>query len=289
MTLRNVALGSLAILAVAYGVAPWLAERLLPPLLARWGVESSQFSFGYPRWNGVDVKALSLATADTTVAGHDVRISYRLTRLLRGEVEAVDIADLTVRLGRSTATPDASGSFDIASFWTLIPARRVVVRKLDVTNAEPAVAALGTVNFDPEVLQVKLGVESPLLAVPLDVDGAVNPDGRVALTLTERGSTVPLGSLTGVPDRDGHAMAVDGRIALTGRPLASGRCLCRCDGVERQRGNKCERTHRLAATAGGRVEGVRRKGHVQVRTRRRRAARQRSRCTNVRRLHDCQR
>lgn len=220
MTFRRVALGSLTILAVAYGVAPWLAERLLPPLLARWGVESSQFSFGYPRWNGVDVKALSLATADTTVAGHDIRISYRLMRLLGGEVEAVDIGDLTVRLGRSTATPQASGNFDIASFWTLIPARRVVIRKLDIANAEPAVAALGTVNFDPEVLHVKLGVESPLLAVPLDVDGAVNPDGRVALTLTERGSAAPLGSLTGVPDRDGNAMTVDGRIALSGRPLA---------------------------------------------------------------------
>lgn len=220
MTLRRVALGSFAILTVAYGVAPWLAERLLPPLLARWGVESSQFSIGYPRWNGVDVKALSLSTADASVAGHDVRIAYRLTRLLRGEVEAVDIGELTVRLGRSTAAPDASGSFDIASFWTLIPARRVVIRRLDVANAEPAVAALGTVNFDPEVLQVKLGVESPLLAVPLDVNGAVNPDGRVALTLTERGSAAPLGTLTGMPDRDGNAMTVDGRIALSGRPLA---------------------------------------------------------------------
>ena len=84
MTLRRAALGSLLILAVAYGVAPWLAAKLLPPLLARWGVESSQFSFGYPRWNGVDVTALQLATAGTTVTGTNVRVSYRIWRLFRG-------------------------------------------------------------------------------------------------------------------------------------------------------------------------------------------------------------
>jgi len=220
VTVRRAALGSLAVLIVAYAATPWLAARLLPPLLARWGVESSQFSFGYPRWNGVDVFSLKLSNADATVYGTDVRVAYRLARLFTGEVEAVDVDELTVHLGRSATNADASGSFDIASFWTLIPARQVIIRKLDVTNAEPAVSARGSVSFDPEVLQVHLGVESPLLAVPLDVSGAVNPDGRVAVTLMERGTALPLGSLTGVPDRDRRAMVFDGRIALTGRPLA---------------------------------------------------------------------
>jgi len=220
VTLRRAALGSLLILAVAYGVAPWLAAKLLPPLLARWGVESSQFSFGYPRWNGVDVTALQLATAGTTVTGTNVRVSYRIWRLFRGELEAVDVGELTVRLGRSAGSVEGPGSFDIASFWSLIPARQVVIRELDVANADPAVSARGSVSFDPEVLKVRLGVESPLLAVPLEVDGAVTPDGRVAVTLMERGSATPLGSLTGVPDADRRAMTFDGRIALTGRPLA---------------------------------------------------------------------
>lgn len=220
MTLRRAALGSLAVLAVAYGVSPWLAAHLLPPLLSRWGVESSQFSFGYPRWNGVDVASLKLSTAETTVSGNDVRIAYRITRLFRGEVEAVDVGELTVHLGRRAVSTDASQSFDIASFWTLIPARQVVIRQLGVTSAEPAVSAHGSVSFDPEVLRVRLGVESPLLAVPLDVSGAVNPDGRVALTLMERGSDIPLGSLTGVPTVDRRAMTFDGRIVLTERPLA---------------------------------------------------------------------
>ncbi len=220
MTLRRVALGSVVVLVVTYGVSPWLAAHLLPPLLARWGVESSQFSFGYPRWNGIDVTSLNLATAGTTVSGNNVRIEYRIARLFGGEVEAVDIGDLTVHLGRSASKADAPGNFDLASFWTLIPARQVIIRKLDVTNAEPAVSAHGSVSFDPEVLQVRLGVESPLLAVPLDVNGAVNPDGRVGVTLMERGSAVALGSLTGMPEGDRRAMTFDGRIALTGRPLA---------------------------------------------------------------------
>ncbi len=220
MTFRRAALGSLLVLAVAYGVSPWLAAKLLPPLLARWGVESSQFSFGYPRWNGVDVTALQLTTAGNTVAGTNVRVSYRIWRLFRGELEAVDIDELTVRLGRGVASTEGPASFDVASFWSLIPARQVVIRKLDVANADPAMSARGSVSFDPEVLQVRLGVESPLLAVPLDVNGVVNPDGRVAVTLMQRGSAVPLGSLTGVPDADRRAMTFDGRIALTGRPLA---------------------------------------------------------------------
>jgi LysM repeat protein len=141
VTLRRAALGSLLILAVAYGVSPWLAAKLLPPLLARWGVESSRFSFGYPRWNGVDVTALQLATAGTTVTGTNVRVSYRIWRLFRGELEAVDVGELTVRLGRSAGSVEGPGSFDIASFWSLIRRVRSSSARLDVANAEPAVTA----------------------------------------------------------------------------------------------------------------------------------------------------
>jgi hypothetical protein len=219
VTLRRAVLGSLTILAVAYAGSPWLAAQLLPPLLARWGIESSQFTFGYPRWNGIEVPELALAAADTTVTGANVRVSYRIPRLFAGAVDSVDVEELTVHLGRTAPATDTSGSFDLAGFWNLIPARQVTIRQLYVTNAEPAVSAHGSVSFDPEVLRVRMGVESPLLAVPLDVNGAVNPDGRVAVTLMERGSTAPLGSLTGVPDDDRRAMTFDGRIVLTGRPL----------------------------------------------------------------------
>ena len=220
MTVRRAALGSLVVLIVVYGAAPWLAARLLPPLLARWGVESSQFAFGYPRWNGVDVLSLKMANADTTVHGSDVHVTYRIARLLVGEVEAVDVDELTVHSGaapRVRTLPDRSTSPRSGRSF-----RRVRSSSANSTsiNADPAVSARGSVSFDPEVLQVRLGVESPLLAVPLDVSGAVNPDGRVAVTLMERGTARPLGSLTGVPDRDRSAMEFEGRIALTGRPLA---------------------------------------------------------------------
>ena len=84
----------------------------------------------------------------------------------------------------------------------------------------PSWHAQGSVNFDPDVLQLHLDVESPLLSVPLLINGAVNSDGRVALTLLERGAAAPIASLVGVPDADRRAMTLDGRIELSGRPLA---------------------------------------------------------------------
>ncbi len=112
-----------------------------------------------------------------------------------------------------------SNSLEMPAFWALIPARRVNIRKLVVENVDPVVSAVGSVTLDPDVLQVRLEVASPLLAVPLDISGTINPDGRVAMTLTETGSAEPMGSLTGAPDADRQAMAFDGRIVLAGRPF----------------------------------------------------------------------
>ena len=221
MTLRRVALGLGLVLAGVYVASPWLAERLLPPLLTRWGIEESRFDFSYPRWDGIDVMSFSMRSGGATVVGDRTRIVYSLRRVWRGEVESVVIDALTIGLaGDGGAYNTAAGPFELPPIWALVPARRVSIVKLVVTNKTPVVAARGSVNFDPEVLQLHIDVESPLLAVPLQVSGAVNPDGRIALTLAERGAAAPLGSLTGVPDADRRAMAFDAQIALTGRPLA---------------------------------------------------------------------
>ena len=220
MTARRAALGLVSVLAVLYGASPWLAARALPPLLTRWGVEASHFSFGYPRWNGVEVTEFELETGQTTISGANARVAYGFA-LFGGELESVVIDRLTIHLARAAVASDSgTGSLEMPAFWTLVPARRVSVQKLVVSNADPVVSATGSVTLDPDVLQVRMQVESPLLAVPLAVSGAVNPDGRIAITLMEQGSTEPLGALTGVPDADRRAMTFDGRVALTGRPLA---------------------------------------------------------------------
>ena len=219
MTARRVALGLVVVLVVLYGVAPWLAARALPPLLTRWGVETSHFVFGYPRWNGIDIPEFRLATGGTSIVGTGAHVTYG-PAILRGEVESVTIDDLTVHLGRESTQPDsAATSLEMPAFWTLVPARRVGVQKLAVLNDDPAISAQGSVTLDPEVLQAHMQIESPMLAVPLVVNAAVNPDGRIAVTLLEQGQTEALGALTGVPDTDRRAMTFDGRIALTGRPL----------------------------------------------------------------------
>ena len=63
-------------------------------------------------------------------------------------------------------------------------------------------------------------LDSPLLALPLIVRGTAEPDRRMAITLLERGSTAPIGSLTGTPSDDHHSMNFNGRFVLSGRPLA---------------------------------------------------------------------
>ena len=221
MILRRVALGLALVLAAVYVASPWLAARLLPPLLTRWGIEESRFDFGYPRWDGIDVTRFSVRSGAASIVGDRVRIVYSPRQLWRGEVESVVVDALTIGLaGDSRAYNTSAGPFELPPIWTLVPARRVNIVKLVVTNETPVVSAQGSVNFDPEVLQLHIDVESPLLAVPLQVSGAVNPDGRIALTLAERGAAAPLGSLTGVPDTDRRAMTFDAQIALTGRPLA---------------------------------------------------------------------
>ncbi len=221
MTARRVAVGLVLLLAATYGAAPWLANALVPMLLTRWGIDESRFEFGYPRWNWIDVAHFSLRSDGTSVAGHRTQIVYRLPQLVRGELESVVIETLTVQLerGSGTYTP-VTGSIEPPPIWSLIPAQRVSVVKLVVESADPVFAARGSVNFDPELLQLRLDVESPLLAVPLLVNGAINADGRVALTLLERDATAPIVSLVGVPDADRRAMTLDGRIELSGRPLA---------------------------------------------------------------------
>jgi hypothetical protein len=220
VTTRRAALGGVLLLAVLYGALPWIAASLLPPLLVRWGIETSSFEFGYPRWNGIDVVRFELKTGPTTIVGSGAHVAYGL-EALRGEVDSVVIDELTVRLDRAAPSSVATtNSLEMPAFWTLIPARRAKIQKLVIANAEPVVSAHGSLVFDPDVLQARLDVESPLLAVPLVVTGAVNPDGRVAITLMERGSVQPIGSLTGAPAADRGVMAFDGRIALTGKPLA---------------------------------------------------------------------
>jgi len=221
VTLRRVALGLGLVLTGVYVASPWLAARLLPPLLTRWDIEESRFDFGYPRWDGIEVTHFSMRSGGATVVGEGARIVYSLPRLWRGEVESVVIDALTIGLAADGGAYNAAaGSFELPPIWSLVPARRVSIVKLVVTNKTPVVSARGSVNLDPEVLQLHIDVESPLLAVPLQVSGAVNPEGRIALTLAERDGRAPLGSLTGVPDTDRRAMTFDAQIALTGRPLA---------------------------------------------------------------------
>ena len=223
MTTRRVALGLVLVLAIAYGVAPWLANALLPAVLSRSGIDESHFEFGYPRWNGIDLAHFSLRSGGTSVAADRTHIEYRLTELVRGEVDSVVIEALTIQLARGNGTyAPAADSLEPPPIWSLIPARRVSVVKLLIESADPPVTAQGSMNFDPDVLQLHLDVESPLLSVPLLINGAVNSDGRVALTLLERGAVAPIASLVGVPDADGRAMTLDGRIELSGRPLAFG-------------------------------------------------------------------
>ena len=220
MTAKRVTLAFVLVIAVSYGAAPWLAARLLPPVLARWGIEQSQFEFGYPRWDGVDIAQFSLRSGGAFLVANRVRVAYGLTQLLLGEVDSVVIDALTVQLERGGGYDGGGQSLELPPIWSLIPAQRVSVVKLDITSADPIVAAHGSVNFDPDVLQLDLDVASPLLAVPLLVHGAVNSDGRVAIKLLEQGAAETLASLVGVPDADHRAMTVDVRVALSGRPLA---------------------------------------------------------------------
>ncbi len=98
VTARRVALGLVVgPRASLMASAPWLADALLPPLLPHWGIENSRFEFGYPRWNGIDIAHFSLRSGGTVVAGDQTHIAYRLTQLVRGEVDSVVIDALTVR------------------------------------------------------------------------------------------------------------------------------------------------------------------------------------------------
>ncbi len=219
MILRRAALGTVAVLAAVYAGSPWLLARLLPPLLARWDIEPSRFEFGYPRWNGIRIDRFELHSAAATIEGGPADVGYSLPALLRGELDSVAIDELRVRLPQAPERA-RGGEYELPAFWGLVPARRVDVEHLVVSNAAPSFEAVGRVTFDPDVLSAEMRVDSELLAVPLFLRGSVDPDGRVALAASEGEGAPPLANLSGTVDRTNRAMAFDVAASLTGRPLA---------------------------------------------------------------------
>ena len=217
MTARRAALATTSFLIALYAASPFLIERLLPPLLGRWGVENAQIALGYPTWRGLDVERFELATGGVEIDGGATRVDWSLPRLLRGELESVVVSDLTVRILRGNR--GAAAPVELPPFWALVPAQRVRVDRLAVTNDEPRIDGTGRVTFDPDVLQANLRVESPLLAVPLDVAASVDPSGRLAVSVNEGDGADALVSLSGAIDRGARTLAFDGRGALRGRPL----------------------------------------------------------------------
>ena len=217
MTARRAALATTSFLIALYAASPFLVEHLLPPFLGRWGIEGAHIVVGYPTWRGVDVERFALATVGVEIDGGATRVDWSLPQLFRGELESVVVSELTVRILRGGG--EAAAPVELPPFWALVPAQRVRVDRLAVTNDEPRVDGTGRVTFDPDVLQANLRVESPLLAVPLDVAASVDPSGRLAVTVNEGNGAEALVSLSGAIDRVARTLAFDGRGALRGRPL----------------------------------------------------------------------
>jgi Dicarboxylate transport len=219
--LRRVLLGLLLGLVLLYAAAPRLAAWGLPRLLTRWGVTESHFEFGYPGWRGVDIEHFALHGATFDVNGDGVRVAYRVAALLRGEVAAVTLTHLTVLLGGSFAGAESTGRpAELPAVWSLIPARRVVVDELELASIDPPARAHGSVSFDPALLQIRLDVTSPLLAVPLAIAGTLDPNARLTLSAAQAGAGKPLVSLTGVPDAVQQRFAIDGNADFGGEALA---------------------------------------------------------------------
>jgi hypothetical protein len=219
VTARRAALATTTFLIALYAASPWLAEHLLPPLLARWGIEDARLSIGYPTLRGLDVARFALRANRVTVEGGATRIDWTLASLLRGDLESIVVDELGVRVASGARRDGPPAQYELPAFWALTPARRVRIEHLTVANDEPRIDAAGRVTFDPDVLQAALHVESPLLAVPLDVEGSVDPDGHLTIAVDERGVAEPLASLSGTIDRAARTLAFNGSGRLSGRPL----------------------------------------------------------------------
>src|SRR5262249_23204925 len=98
VTVRRAALATTTFLIALYAASPWLAERLVPPLLARWGVEEAQLSIGYPTLRGLDVERFAARASGVAVDGGATRIDWSLAALLRGDLESIVIEELRVRV-----------------------------------------------------------------------------------------------------------------------------------------------------------------------------------------------
>jgi hypothetical protein len=216
---RRLLLGLLVVLAASYAVLPSLVAFVLPRILAPAGVSDSHFSIGYPGWRSVAVENFDMRIGDVAIAGERGRITYRLAQLFQGRCDAVTLSRLTVHLGGGQSAPPTA-PFEIPPFWALVPAERVSIEQVDFASVNPAAEAHGTLHFDPDVLETRLSVQSPQLALPLMVSATTYPDGRFAVSVTQQDVAEPLLALTGVPDEKHETLVVDGHIALSGTPLA---------------------------------------------------------------------
>ena len=202
---------------VAYAAFPWLAARLAPPLLARFGMSDVSVVAERPtsvRWR---VRSLAARWGDIRVDVADLSLHYTLAglasgRLLEAEVDRVSVTD------RGEGSGELVFPERLEPLWAALPVDRVAIRRLELSSGEPDVQATGTAGFDPTSFAMTLDVASPALPSALLLTARVERTGPMRVRLFEPGGRTSILDVAAVPDFAASRLALDATVSFEGAP-----------------------------------------------------------------------
>ncbi|MDZ7669423.1 MAG: hypothetical protein U5Q16_08365 [Gammaproteobacteria bacterium] len=234
------AAGVMALLLLAlYAAAPPLIATLAPRLAGSLGLDALSLRVTHPGVSGVSVQEMRVVTGRTTLTVERGAITYGLSGLLGGRLDAVVLepghrtlpamTHLTRRRPRPYRPPTRRCRRSCS------PCCRQTgwkIRELTLTVPALDFTALGHLNVTPAELHLELVGHTPPEADPFQLNARLTSAGLVELELQDRqqpgapllslSSTLSPDSLDVTGEFDLHGFAFDLAAALAGAPAGSG-------------------------------------------------------------------
>lgn len=201
----------LILLGLGYASLPWLLATAVNYSLTAQGVRDIQVKFDYPRWHGIRLQALAftLPAADRQIRFQlaSAEIQYRLSELLRGRLDRINIANAMLNiqpLQRSgTSTPaKTSGQSAVTlpaallsgQWLAQLPLREMALDRLRVnwlvapsTEYEMQLSA----HLQHARLELQGDIKLPPLPKHLAFSLHASHDGKAGLVLSPANESTP--------------------------------------------------------------------------------------------------
>jgi hypothetical protein len=218
-----------------YLALPWLVAQLLPGIAERFGVQVASVIVRRPTLTSIQIEKLEAGSEGVSIKASNVRVDYRLSRLLEGELEQLTLAQLLVSVteeesaaadksaaDKSAADKSAAGGAmaipDLAGLFAAIPFRAMTISQLTLEVPEVGFVGTGDLSYQDQQFQFAIYGIDPEPAQLLVLRGRVNAQGLLTFDLGEFDPEEKV-FLAAESILTGTQLAVSATIDLAGYPL----------------------------------------------------------------------